>query len=244
VKQRFLGTNIMRQWVSLILLSTFFAGCASVKEGTSSPPKHELRETAEQVSQAQPAMPQLQNVDQYQLESYELQTGVIFAKTDFKGVLEKTYVQLFFEDVNNDANKFILYIGDKAGQQAFPWDVKPVQPGYFFVELPAGEYKVTSITIPVGSTQAIEPIDISLEVTLDQVVYVGTLQVVGTKERIKLGGLPVIKPGFEYAATVLNEQEEAMDIFHQRYPDYSKEIKVEIMQLNVENLSDNEGEKK
>jgi len=175
----------------------------------------------------------LQNIDEEQLDAYEVKTGVIFAKTDFKGVLEKTYVKLSFENLENIDNKFNLYIGDKSNQQAFLWDAEPVKPGYFFIELPVGKYKISSISIPVGSTLATEKMDITLEVLEEKVIYVGTLFVNGIKEKIKLGGLPVLKPGFEYQVGVINEKDEAMEIFQQRYPKFRKEITVGLMEVHL-----------
>src|SRR5262245_12991300 len=55
------------------------------------------------------APPQLRNVPEEKIEKTNVRNGVIFAKTDFQGVLEKTYVKLLIEDVTNGENKFHLY---------------------------------------------------------------------------------------------------------------------------------------
>ena len=172
----------------------------------------------------------------------EVKMGVLFAKTSFQGTLEKTYVRLFFEDQENEENKFNLYIGEKSALQTFPWGAKTVQPGYFFIELPAGKYKVSSLSIPVGSTQATENMDITLEVFPEKVVYAGTLVVNGTKEKIKLGGVPVLRPGFIYSALILNEKEEALTVFRQRYPEQSIEIVMQLMQLHNESNREDYGD--
>ena len=175
---------------------------------------------------------ELQNIDASQLEAGIVETGVAIAKTDFKGALEQSYVKLFFQDTEKPDNKFELYIGDKAEQQAFPWGTKTVKPGYFFVKLPAGKYKISSISIPVGSTLATENIDIDFEVVAKEVQYLGTLQVTGTKEKIKIGGVPLIKPGFEYVAAIINEEDEAVAAFKERYPSFPNEILTQLMILN------------
>ena len=56
---------------------------------------------------------------------------------------------------------------------------------------------------------------------------------VGTKEKIKLGGLPVIKPGFEYTVEVLDEREEGAEAFRRNYPNFLHDISVKLMQVNV-----------
>ncbi|MCA9402000.1 MAG: hypothetical protein KC713_10250, partial [Candidatus Omnitrophica bacterium] len=125
------------------------------------------------------------------------QKGLIFAKTDFQGVLKTSFVRLLLEDQANPNQKLQLHIGNKT-DVGFLWDFKTVEPGHFFIELPEGKYRIVSISIPVGTTLAQEEMDVSFEVFPNQATYLGTLLVVGTKEKIKLGGVPVIKPGFEY----------------------------------------------
>ncbi len=177
--------------------------------------------------------PELQNIKGKDLEQNAEGKGIIFAKTDFQGVLQTSFVKLFFENQKNLKYKFQLHIGDKSRQTAFPWDVKTVHPGYFFIELPVGPYKITSVSIPVGSTMATEAIDISLEVLPNKIVYIGTLSLVGTKEKIKLGGVPLIKPGFEYKAVIIDERKEGMDVFRQRYPNSLDEIIINLMKVNA-----------
>ena len=85
-----------------------------------------------------------------------------------------------------------------------------------------------------GTTQAVEATDITFSVEENKAIYLGTLKVFGLKEKIRLGGVPVLKPGFEYRAEVLNEQDEAMVIFRQHYPQEENPLqeKVQLMQLN------------
>jgi hypothetical protein len=176
--------------------------------------------------------PQLENINDEAMETYVEKKGVIFGKTYFEGVLETSYVKLHFEGKGENAYQYEFYVGDKARQASFLWEVKTVKPGYFFVELPAGDYKITSIAIPVGSTMAEEAMDIDVVVNPGAVTYVGTLNAIGTKERIRLGGLPVIRPGFEYESLVVDEREEAQKVFRERFAAYQGEIMVSLMVAN------------
>jgi len=72
--------------------------------------------------------------------------------------------------------------------------------------------------------------DIRFEVLPKSYVYLGTLQANGTKEKIKLGGVPVIKPGFEYTAEVIDEKEEGIAFFKQRFPDIKDKVVVQLME--------------
>ena len=225
-----------RIFFAFIFFIFTFGGCSALQKPppTTSAPQTTSRQSHPPVKIRQPqeAARGLQNIVDDQLQDYVALNGVIFAKIIFEGVLEKTYVKLLFEDTGNPENKFQLYIGDPSGQQGLSWDVKPVRPGYVFLELPAGVYKISTISIPVGTTQATEESGITFEVVPGAIVYAGTLQVIGTKEKIKLGGVPVIRPGFEYTAFVLDEQQEGIQTFRQRYPNFPNEITVKLMQLN------------
>jgi len=164
-----------------------------------------------------------------QEEEGVIEKGTLFAKSDFQGVLKTQYVKFHFKSIDKEeVYEFDLIIGDKTQHATFPWDVKIVKPGYFFVEIPVGKYKMTSIAIPVGSTLAIEEVDIELEIRANQTTYAGTLQIIGTKERIKLGGVPVIKPGFEYEINILDEFEEGLDILKSRHPDGAENIHIQL----------------
>ncbi len=157
-----------------------------------------------------------------------VRSGIIFGKTDFKGVLKTSYVKLSMVDVGDQGKKYYLYIGDQLGSSLLP--AKPVEPGYFFLELPAGIYKIYSISIPLGSTLATEEIDITFTIQPDRVNYIGTLEVVGVGEKVKLGGIPLMIPGFDYYCDVLDEREEAFKEFRSRYPLIRKNILVHLMQ--------------
>ena len=55
---------------------------------------------------------------------------------------------------------------------------------------------------------------------------------IGTKEKIKLGGVPVIKPGFEYTIEVIDEREEGSEAFNKNYPDFPHGVSIKLMQVN------------
>ena len=171
--------------------------------------------------------------------------GSVFAKTEFTGVLKAPYVKLtirLIEKVRDDEGSelaaiteedklssdkdkekvlqedetFAIYIGDKQGKK-YPWRDRSVEAGYFLIDLEPGIYRIERIAIPVGSTLAEEKISLVFEVVAEKVNYLGTLRVVGTKERIKLGGVPVLRPGFEYTADVINEFDEAKMNFETQF---------------------------
>ena len=54
--------------------------------------------------------PVLQNVNEDELDQYSLKKGIIFAKTDFQGVLKKSYVKFLFQEQGNLSNNFQLLI--------------------------------------------------------------------------------------------------------------------------------------
>ncbi len=164
--------------------------------------------------------------------------GQVFAKTIFEGLVKTSYVQLEIVDMSDPEKIFQLYIGDKERQKNFPWKVQKVKPGYFLIELPAGIYQIKSISIPVGQDNAVEPMDVVFEVQEGVTVYLGTLKVIGTKERIKLGGVPLIRPGFEYRIEFSQDLNEAETEFKARFPDQDPNLKVDLFRINrVDNVT-------
>ncbi|MBZ0166072.1 MAG: hypothetical protein K8I00_04635 [Candidatus Omnitrophica bacterium] len=158
--------------------------------------------------------------------------GVVFAKTQFEGVLKTSYVRLSIVNLQDPKKFFELQIGEKIAQQPFSFNVKTVNPGYFFIELPIGSYKFSTVSIPVGGSTASEPLDVTFQVLPDRINYLGTLRLIGTKERIKLGGVPVIRPGFEYEAQVLDQFQEGVATFKQRYPNVPGVLTSQLMRIN------------
>lgn len=158
--------------------------------------------------------------------------GVVFAKTQFEGVLKTSFVKLSIVSLEDPKKVFELQIGEKIAQQPFSFNVKTVNPGYFFIELPVGRYRFSSISIPVGGATATEPLDVTFEVLPDRINYLGTLRLIGTKEKIRLGGVPVIKPGFEYEVRVIDEFREGIATFKQRYPNVAGTLTNQLMRIN------------
>ena len=138
---------------------------------------------------------------------------------------------MLLEDVQDKSHQFQLHITDESSQGTFPWEMKMVKPGYFFIELPAGLYKISSISIPVGSVTSTEESHIHFEVIPDSISYLGTLKLVGLKEKIKLGGVPVIQPGFEYSVQIIDEHEEGIAVFQKNYPSIFHDIQVKLMDV-------------
>ncbi len=220
----------MRKSAYFFVLLFLIQGCATAPARRPHGPKVKLPGTA--VFPEQETSGGLENVGNKDMREYVHRRGVVFAKTDFQGVLQATYVRLRIEGEGKHTRSFYLDIEGKLEENPSFGSGKMVKPGYFFIELPAGSYRISSIAIPVGSTLAEEDINISFEVLPNAVAYMGTLQVVGTSERVKLGGVPVIKPGFDYETEVLDERGEGVYAFHKRYPGIPVEIETRLMRVN------------
>jgi len=227
----------MKKFLTLIIIPFFLVGCSTASSTSPITIQGENLEKVKVKKEHAPSLnisSELENIKEEALEEIVEVKGIVFGKTDFQGVLKTRYVRIMIESQEDEARKFQLHIGEKIDQQTFPWEVKRVEPGYFFIELPVGKYRMTSISIPVGTSSAVEDIDVRFEVLDETVVYLGTLQVNGTKERIKLGGVPVIKPGFEYTINVIDQKDEGIQEFHQRYADVATKIKTAIMQVHAQ----------
>ena len=220
----------MRKAVYFFLFIFFVSGCATAPARRPHGPKIKLPGTA--IFPEQETSGGIENVGDKDMQQYVRRRGVVFAKTDFQGVLQATYVRLRIEGEGKDTRSFYLDIEGKPEENPLFAGGKMVKPGYFFIELPAGSYRISAVAIPVGSTLAEEDISISFEVLPNAVVYMGTLKVVGTGERVKLGGVPVIKPGFDYETAVFDERREGIYAFHKRYPDIPVEIETRLMRVN------------
>lgn len=211
--------NILYSCFLLISLSSSLTGCAGVSAGKAAAVSAQMNKAVAVSASAEEALA-------------EVPLGTVFAKTEFSGVVQTSYIELSIVDQADETKTYTLVIGDKSRQMSFPWKVQTVQPGYFFIELPVGTYHIHSISIPVGSTTADEPMDVVFHVKEGKVVYLGTLKVMGTKERIKLGGVPVLKPGFEYLAEVIDERAEALLQLRERFPQLTGEIEFGLMTIN------------
>ncbi|MBF0484740.1 MAG: hypothetical protein HQL25_08570 [Candidatus Omnitrophica bacterium] len=162
-----------------------------------------------------------------------LSKGSVFAKTDFEGILKTTYVKLVFVNVFKPSEEHILIVGDKSKQNPLGGSSETVEPGYFFIELPVGQYRIINAAIPVGSSLAEEKVDVGFEVVPSKVNYIGTLHMIGTKEKIKFGGIPVVKPGFDYSISIIDEREEGLKMFALKYPDKIGQFIVNLMKINI-----------
>ena len=220
-----MNTSILNivKYLPVIFIVFTFTGCSTSKKSSGHSP-----------APASFILPQKQTTSAAESKDIKKQPpdnpankkGVVFGKTDFQGILQTNYVKLIFENLDNSMQQFQLNIGN---QPENIWEGKTVQPGYFFIELPAGKYKISSISIPVGSTLASEQADMFFEVIPHNVVYVGTLKVIGTKEKIKLGGVPVIQPGFEYNVEILDERDEGIAAFRKNYPNVPDKILIHLL---------------
>ncbi|MBP9855016.1 MAG: hypothetical protein KBD53_09140 [Candidatus Omnitrophica bacterium] len=219
---------------SLYVLTVFFLSGCTVFHQTEKPHTITPPSFANEKKQVVPDAIELSTQGTLQAETMEPieEKGVVFAKTLFQGVLKTSYVQLKFVDLKNPIRSYELLIGERIAAQPFSFNVRTVRPGYFYIELPAGKYQITSVSIPVGGTTATEPINIIFEVIPNEISYLGTLYLNGTKERIKLGGVPVIKPGFEYQVLVLDELPDGVRSFKQRFPNISGEITRRLMTVH------------
>lgn len=159
-------------------------------------------------------------------------TGLAFGKTVFSGLLRKAYVRLTIVSRQDPDRSHFFTVGDKNNQSVVPWERgRVIEPGYFYLELPPGMYQVTAIAIPVGSTIAEEPVALDFEIALDRVTYLGTLEVNGTKERVRFGGLPVVRPGFEYEIAVRDEFDEARGDFGGLLPEHTAPLVKKLWQM-------------
>lgn len=155
--------------------------------------------------------------------------GIIFGKADFRGLLKVEYVKLNIVDEQDPEKQYKLLFGERDENNAPIWDARPIEPHYFFLELPVGKYRITAISIPVGTTLATEPTDIAFTVQKDSVIYLGTLRVTGTDQKIRFGAVPLMRPGFEYRVEILNEIDEAVGRFRSKYPSLQRDIQVQLM---------------
>ncbi len=205
----------MFKYFSFFLVVMIFCGCASTGQKNNT---HAMDK--KQTSAGHEAKPPVKG---------PVADGIIFGKADFQGVLKVEYVKLLIIDENNPGKEYELFFGDRDEPQPLWWQTSSVEPKYFFLELPAGKYRITSISIPVGTTLATEKTDIAFTVEKETVIYLGTLRVTGTDQKIRFGGVPLLRPGFDYKINIANEKEEAIKEFKARYPLIKRDIQVNLM---------------
>lgn len=211
---------MLRIWV-LCLIVPLITGCAALSQGRRSesvvapqtstvavtvPVKHEVPK--------RPVVPKPVIVPK------PPQPGFISGMTDFRGLLKAPYVRLLIAKRDDPSQQFFIYFGSKGNQSVVPWGTeKVVEPGYFVIELAPGAYKIIQIAIPVGSTIADEGMELDFDVLPGKAVYVGTLEVDGTKEKVKFGGVPLIRPGFAYHLFVRDEIADALGMLKGMLPE-------------------------
>jgi hypothetical protein len=202
----------MRTFSLFLLITLLLSGCASVPSKTLPPSKNAVEQPAKRPPKAAPALAVASQ-------------GIIFGKADFRGLLKVEFVKLNIVDELHPEKTYELFFGDRTGE-----DLSPVEPHYFFLELPASKYRITSISIPVGTTLATEKTDIAFTVDRGTLLYLGTLRVTGTDQRIRFGAVPLIRPGFDYNVEILNEKDEAVREFRAHYPQIKRDIEIKLMQ--------------
>lgn len=212
----------MRPLGQCIFLCAFFvcAGCSTVR--TSKEPD---------VAQVVPRLAEPRGAPLEAKPAVKKNTppGIIFGKADFRGLLKVQYVKMNIVDEDNPEKQYELLFGDRDENNAPVWDARPIEPHYFFLELPVGKYRIKAISIPVGTTLATETTDIIFIVERETVIYLGTLRVTGTDQKIRFGGVPLLRPGFAYKVEIINEIDEAVHKFRLKYPSVKREIQVELM---------------
>ena len=165
--------------------------------------------------------------------------GLVFGKTDFKGILKASFVRLTLVRKDDPEKEYFFYVGAKGNQSVVPWGKgQLIEPGYFYLQLTSGDYEVTEISIPVGSALAEERVALDFTVAPNRISYLGTLDVTGTKERVHFGGVPIVKPGFEYELRINDEFEPARKELEARIPRHKSPVVKELFKVNsIEGIS-------
>jgi hypothetical protein len=160
--------------------------------------------------------------------------GLVFGKTDFKGILKTSFVRLTLIRKDATDKNYFFYVGAKENQSVVPWGQgRRIEPGYFYLQLPDGDYEITGIAIPVGSALAEEALAVDFKVTPNKITYLGTLDVTGTKERVHFGGVPIMKPGFEYDLLIKDEFDQAKRVLEIRIPRHRSPVVKELLKVST-----------
>lgn len=192
----------MIRFLALLLLIPMMMGCAALSH-SKKPLEEKVSLAANPVESAPaPVKPALKKP----------LAGVLAGKTDFRGLLRAPYVRLLIVSRTDPDWQIDFYVGSKDNLGRLPWEKgRMIEPGYFTLTLPPGSYKITQIAIPVGTTIASEDMELDFEIAAGKVSYAGTLDVEGTREKVKFGGVPFIRPGFAYTLEIKDEFEEARE---------------------------------
>jgi hypothetical protein len=211
--------------VLVLLLTMSSLGCAALSkpEGPKIPVAFPVVKEAEQ----QPASAQVSTKPR-------IRYGLVFGKTDFKGILKASFVRLTLVRKDDPEKEYFFYVGARGNQSVVPWGQgRLIEPGYFYLQLTPGDYEVTEISIPVGSALAEERVSLGFSVTANKINYLGTLDVTGTKERVHFGGVPIVKPGFEYDLRINDEFEPAKKELETRIPRHKSPVVKELFKVNA-----------
>lgn len=154
--------------------------------------------------------------------------SVVFGKADFQNLKDIgtriTWAQIILEDVMDKRKRYQFFVGNRG-----LFAMQRLQPEYFFIELPAGEYKIVSIGTYCG-IDIDQPVgNIFFSVEPGSVVYTGTLKLTNIKDKTRFGGLPLMKFGFTYTAEISDEREKAFKELQKKYPLIKEDIKVSLM---------------
>ena len=219
----------MKKFVGFVCVVFVICGCSTAHKKTSPSQSSDSAKIDILRPSASPLKPDQssKNFEQSTKQPPAVKKGIVFGKTEFRGVLKTDYVELFLSDSVKIDHKYRLHLGDGLDDRMHKEDSHTT---YFSMELPEGKYVISKISIPVGTTKAVEDINVIFDVVADKVIYVGTLKAIGTKETVKFGGVPVIKPGFDYTYEILDERSEALPVFFKRYPKLQTSVGVQLMQ--------------
>jgi hypothetical protein len=219
---------------SLFVIVFLMTGCTTIRTSPPGNPTVQSQPSSTPITSFKEASTQaLNNVEKEVMQEYVEKKGVVFAKIIFQGILATNYAKLILQQLGKPDQRFQVVVGNKVEQPSIMRRGQNIRSEYFFIELPEGDYKIVSISIPVGTAMASEESNIVFNVTANNILYLGTLKVTGTKERIKLGGIPLIQPGFEYEVEVLDEYKEGIKMFQQLYPDILKSISTKLMKVST-----------
>ncbi|MBI5150032.1 MAG: hypothetical protein HZA28_04590, partial [Candidatus Omnitrophica bacterium] len=109
----------MKKTVCFLIFMVFVCGCATVP-GTQ-PPSHRIHLPGTVIFKEEETPAGLQNIENKALEGYVRRKGVVFAKTDFQGVLKTSYVKLHFEGQGKGTRSFNLDIEGKTDEDSLIW---------------------------------------------------------------------------------------------------------------------------
>lgn len=203
----------------ILVIGMCVSGCAVKSSAVKSLP------TSIQRNQIQKA----KKIEEPNTKQEENKTSLVFLKTDFQGVLKTNYIKLTIISKSDPNKRVNINLGEKVEAILSNQEESHQYPGYVYFELPKGDYQISTISVLAGTTSVTEALNLDFSVILEKNNYLGTLVINGTKEKIKLGGVPFIKPSFDYQLHILDERAEAEQNFKQKYPQNKLPIHVGLL---------------